>query len=146
MMQESVSEDKKFYCENGRLPYSFFTEYIKDYMHNYVLKKLDKIWKDLDVNDIFIDYKLVSLPGHKDYMYSHLWLLDLDLEEICGTYYAVLIQNINTSSPYSMVKCSFDIDEDENDVNSNLTINEIVDLVSKYNNKEKIKELLEFSI
>ena len=146
-LQEVSADNKKIYCENGRMPHSFFITYIKDYIPSYIMKKLSNSWIniDIDTDDKFIDYKLISLAGHTDYTYTNLWLLDLEISDIVGTYYAILIQNINTSSPYSMVKCSFDIDEEDEDDNY-LTINQIVDMVCKYNNKEKIKELLEKNI
>ena len=145
-LNEISTEDKKIYCENGRMPHSFFTTYIKDYIPKNIIKQLYILWENIDDTDIFIDYKLISLPGDAKYNYTHLWLLDLELAVIAGTYYAVLITNINTSSSYSLVRCSFDIDEPYEDEDKYLNICEIVELVSKYNNKEKIKELLEKNI
>ena len=145
-LQEVSADNKKIYCENGRMPHSFFITYIKDYIPSYIMKELSNSWINIDYNDIFIEYKLISLQGDTNYNYTHLWLLDLELHEIYGTYFAVLITNINTSSTYSMVRCSFDIDEPYEDQDKYLTIREIVELVSKYNNKEKIKELFEKNI
>jgi hypothetical protein len=55
-LNEVSADNKKIYCENGRIPYSFFTEYIIDYIPKYIIKKLDKVYSQglIEHNELYI--------------------------------------------------------------------------------------------
>ena len=138
----------KICCEKGTMTFDFWNKYIIKNVPSHIRKNIEKIWKDFDDNDFddndkCINYMVIGLPSDLQCCYSELWLLDLELVNEQSKYYATIIQNINTSSPYALERCYMQSDDEDDCVYYD--IDEILGFISKHNNKEGIKDLLKNS-
>lgn len=105
----TCTDSKPYYLSTGTLNKDFYEDYLKSNAHSYANKLVSKIWSEDP--DIFIDYMVVGLAGRKQYLYGELWLLDI-LDET-DKYFPVLVQDINTSSVYSLSRCEMDSNDEE---------------------------------
>jgi hypothetical protein len=115
------AENNKYYLNEGSMDKTFFDEYIRhQIISSGCKKKCDKILEDFE----FIEYYTIGLKSDRVACYSELWFLDINLDD--NKYLPVLIEDINTSSYYSLSRCSMDNDYDED--NNYKTIDEILEL------------------
>lgn len=141
-----LADDEVFYSF-GTMTHDFWKEYIKPKMSKESLKTVTKMWSVLHIKDKSLDYYVISLPINKLY-YQELWFLDIGIEN----YYVVLVDNINTSSPYALSRCDMDSENDcEFDENSDdpdhksqfvMNIESILQMVCALNDKEAIKNII----
>jgi hypothetical protein len=110
----------KYYLNKGSMDKTFFNEYIRNNVQKNLQKKCDKILEDFE----FIEYYTIGLKSDRVACYNELWFLDINLAD--NKYLPVLIENINTSSCYSLSRCSMDVDYDED--NNYKTLDEILEL------------------
>lgn len=116
---------------NGYINEQFYNDYIERKVPKYIKQKFENIFK----NDECVEYKSIGIKHEeKEYLYNELFLIDLDND---GKYLFFYMGDINTSSPYAFERCSMDRDEEEE-----MSREEILDLVGKYNHKDQIEKLL----
>lgn len=115
------SQNNKYYLNEGSMTKSFFDDYIKHHINKgNNLQKCEKILEDYE----FIEYYSIGLKSDRVACYSELWFLDINLND--NKCLPILIEDINTSSYYSLSRCDMDIDYDED--NNYKTLEEILDL------------------
>jgi len=115
-------KEKKFYYKSRTIDLAFYNEYIEKRICKQSKKIINEMWKDLDDDEKLIDIKTIYFRESNDLTYTELILLDTDLG-----YIPVIIENINTSSPYCLEKsnydydCNYDTDDEYNDeINNNM--------------------------
>ncbi len=93
------------------------TTITKEDFNNYIADNADKKIKDFVKkigDEDYLECKRVSFEGRQKWLYDELWFIDINDQN--GCYAPVIIQNINTSSPYAMWTSSlYDRDDDEED-------------------------------
>ncbi len=140
---EYKQKNKKFYYTEGRIGLDFFNEYIKKRLHKQCLKKINQIWTNLNEDEKYIEIKTIYFAGMNQCYYKELILLDVD-----SKYIPVLIENINTSSPYCLEKSFWEYDDENDDINKDknkekiIGEEEIVNNLFPIFNKEKLKNVV----
>ncbi len=123
MQSHIENSEQKYYVNKGIMDKSFFNEYIRNHIQKNLLKKCDQILEDYE----YIEYHSIGIKSEMVACYSELWFLDINLEHICkdkNVLLPVFIKDINTSSYYSLSRCSLNDDEIDNE--NYKTINEIL--------------------
>lgn len=96
------------------------TTITKEDFNNYIADNADKKIKDFvkKISDEeYLECKRVSFEGRQKWLYDELWFIDINDQN--GCYAPIIIQNINTSSPYAMwTSCLYDRDDDDEEVQS----------------------------
>ena len=128
-MESLVQENEnnlRFYINKGCMDSSFFNDYIKEFIQKNLLNICNKI---LEEND-YIDYYSIGIKSDRVACYSELWFLDVNMENVCkdkDVLLPVFIQDINTSSYYSLSRCNMDYEDDNDNPDSNYkTIEDIL--------------------
>lgn len=125
MDTQNQTQDNKYCVNKGVMDKSFFNEYIREYVKNScsnnMLKKCDKILEDFE----FIEYFSIGIESDRIACYSELWFLDINESSINNKLLPVFIKDINTSSYYSLARCSMDY-EDSDDEDDYKTLDEIL--------------------
>ena len=121
---ETQTQNNKYYLNKGNIDKSFFDEYIKDHVQKNLHNKCNNILNNYE----FIEYYSIGLKSNRVACYSELWFLDINLKD--NKLLPVYIENINTSSCYSLCRCnqtegSDNDDEDEDDYK---TLEEILEM------------------
>jgi hypothetical protein len=120
---QNEAQCNTYNLNQGLMDKLFFDNYISVRISSGCKKKCDKILEDND----FIEYYSIGIKSDRiDYnsielYYNELWFLDINLND--NKYLPVFIENINTSSYYSLSRCSMDNDDD-----NYKTIDEILEL------------------
>jgi hypothetical protein len=118
-MEEQLENHNKynnqFYINKGCIDKSFFDDFIRSHVQKNLLKKCDKILEDYEL----IEYYSIGCKSDRVACYSELWFLDINMDDICkekGVLLPIYIPDINTSSPYSLARCYYnqDYDDDNN--------------------------------
>lgn len=131
------SENYKFYYTEGTIGLSFYSDYLEKRICKSAKKIINQMWKDLD-DDKYIDIKTIGFKGRNYWTYTELILLDTN-----SGYISVLIENINTSSPYSLERTSYDYDEDDDKTDDKMiTLNKITNNLLEIYNKEKFSQMV----
>ena len=116
--------------------YATFVSISKEDFNEYLIQDAPKVIKKF-VNSCsdedFIECYCIKLPNDRNtgYLYDELWLVDCCVEN--GGMIPLVVQNINTSSPYAFWECGIypDIDEDDEDsVNPELNVDGVKELVN----------------
>ncbi len=128
--------DKKIKYSSGTMTYDFWKTYIKPHMNK---KSIQYLAKNQSDKSECLEYLVLNLPNGKINSYDDIYFLDIGLPN--GTYHCIYIQDIDTSSAYAFSACYMD---NENEV-VETTIDDLIDMVGRYNNKETIREILEKS-
>ena len=134
---QNETQDNKYSVNKGVMDKTFFNNYIRDHISSGCKKKCDKILEDND----FIEYYSIGLKSDRIACYSELWFLDINLNN--NKYLPVFIEDINTSSYYSLSRCSLDYDNDDED--DYKTIDDILELCP-VDVKTKIYDILHNNI
>ncbi len=128
-MEEHQENDNKynnqFYINEGSIDKSFFDDFIRSHVQKNLQKKCDKILEDYEL----IEYYSIGCKSDRVACYSELWFLDINMDNICkekGVLLPVYISDINTSSPYSLARCYYDSDNQDEDEDNYKTIEEIL--------------------
>jgi hypothetical protein len=114
---QNETQDNTYNLNQGSMDKIFFDEYIRIKCNKNLQKKCNKILEDYD----FIEYYSLGLKSDRIACYSELWFLDINLND--NKLLPIFIENINTSSCYSLARCSMDNDDD-----NYKTIDEILEL------------------
>lgn len=122
-----------YVLNNGSFDYDFYNEYLRSNAHPYCNNAIDKLKEDYD--DIVIDYFALSFKGNHEYTYSELWLIDINLPN--NKYFPIFINEINSSSPYAMMRSTMVPDEIEKEI----TKSNIMDLITDKVKKEILENL-----
>jgi hypothetical protein len=130
------------YYTKGFINYEFFNNYIKNKLPKKCLETINSNWKNIDEDDRQIDILTFYFNGMNSCYYTELILLDID-----NYYIPVLIENINTSSPYCLEKSYFELDNDDNDDDNidktnTMELDEICEKLYMIYNKQKFGELI----
>jgi hypothetical protein len=133
--------DNKIFINKGIIDYRFYNEFIKYHLPKNIKNIIKEMWLKLEDEEKHIEFFSISLKSELQCCYNQLLFLDCCLDEY-NLYYVVYIRNINTSSAYALASCYIYDEEDEED-NNYLTIDEVLELVCKYNNKDEINKLLQ---
>jgi len=137
-LSNKLIKNKKFYYTEGRIGYEFFNEYIKSRLDKYSLKNINEFWKGLENDDKYLEIKTIYFKGMNLCYYTELILLDVD-----SKYIPVLIENINTSSPYCLEKNYWELDlDDEDSEEKYIKLKEINHNLFPIFNKEKFTQLI----
>lgn len=126
----------------GTFDYIFFNDYIKQYLTQKELKIINNLWKNLYNDEKYIDYISIPLKGYRDYIYNELILLDVLNDD--NLYMFVFVQNINTSSQYSLVKSQYDDNYDCSDDEDYqpLTLDIITNMLLPIYDKNKFRDTI----
>jgi hypothetical protein len=147
---------KNIYYTKGRFTIEQIDDYIKSHLTIKEYKLIDDMMKKMDHSDKYIDFLAINTSNPNGYTYNELLLLDISHPN--SLYLSVYISNINTSSPYAIMRLYTNYDEDEyfedinvddvdeeNDsqINTNtMTIDELKNCISKDYNIQKIINLV----
>ncbi len=128
-MEEQQENDNKynlgFYINKGSIDKSFFDDFIRSHVQKNLQKKCDKILEDYEL----IEFYSIGCKSDKVACYSELWFLDINMDNICkekGVLLPIYIPDINTSSPYSLARCYYDNEDDNQNEDNYKTIEEIL--------------------
>lgn len=111
-----------------------YNDFIKCYLttkENYLVDAM------FNSNDDYINYISIGLKSEAFCCYDELLLLEINNLEIC--YLPVIIPNINTSSPYSLMRCYTDDDSEDE---YQMTLGELQKIISKNYNIKKIINII----
>lgn len=125
-MTTANSNTETYYINSGCMERSFFDEYLKDNATRPVLQKIIDYWTD---EEECLEYKVFGLDNPNDRKkleYSECWLLDYK-----DGYLPLIVCGINTSSCYSMCRCSMDRELDDDEEPEKLTLDEIGEMMSE---------------
>ncbi len=112
-------------------------EDFNNYLASHANKEIKDFVKRCDDED-YLECKRVGFEGREKWLFDELWLIDIGDKN--GGYTPLIIQNINTSSPYAMwTSCLFnreddeeeEEEEDENKTSEKVNFDIILDLVTK---------------
>jgi hypothetical protein len=127
-MEEQLENDNKynlrFNINKGSIDKSFFDDFIRSHVQKNLQKRCDKMLEDNEL----IEYYSIGCKSERVACYSELWFFDINMDNICkekGVLLPIYIQDINTSSPYSLARCYYNQDDDD-DVDNYKTIDEIL--------------------
>ena len=132
----------EIYYTNGTFNEELYNEYVKKHLTTTSNNLINNMLNSYEAEDRYINYISIGLKSDRPCSYSELLLLDLNNNE--STYIPVLIININTSSPYALMKSNTDNDSDSNsDSDSNIAKNkmnlyDLKNLIMKNYNSTKI--------
>lgn len=138
--EKEENDNYKFNYIEGRIGLAFYQEHLEIRICKSGKKIINQMWKDLDDDEKYIDIITIGFKGKNAWTYTELILLDTN-----SGYIPVLIENINTSSPYSLEKTSYDYDNDEADDETNdkmITLNEITNNLLEIYDKEKFSQMV----
>ncbi len=131
-MEEQLENDNKynhkFYINKGSIDKSFFNDFIRSQVQKNLQNRCDKILEDYEM----IEYYSIGCKSDRVACYSELWFFDINMDDICkekGMLLPVYIEDINTSSTYSLARCYYNQDDDNDDnqdSNNYKTIDEIL--------------------
>lgn len=103
--RSKILYNPKMTVSEGCLDESFVTTYLLDHAHKSDKRKLAEMVKD----DGTVEYIRIGFPGFNQCHYDHCWLIEDSI--------LIYVDDINTSSGYSMCMCGmdreYDDDEDE---------------------------------
>lgn len=132
--------EQKYYLANGLIGKSFYQDYIKDEVSKATQAKFEALLKD---EEDFVEYYRVGIdnPDDRAWEFSCLWFFDINLEK---GYMPVFKSGVNTSSCLAMEMCGMDNDGDEDEEDSGLTLEELLEYSpnGSEKSKETIKKLL----
>jgi len=138
------------YVAEGIMDKRFYETYLREHMSSKGKEYMDRLYgeEDVETNENFVEYRVCGWKNPRDGVaeYSELWLLDC--EPVClGTYYPVVVGEINTSSGYAMCRCGMDRDaENEEEEQERMkTDQEIMEMV-RPRNHERIMKILQGKI
>jgi hypothetical protein len=144
---------KNIYYTKGRFTIEQIDDYIKSHLTIKEYKLIDDMLNKLDYSDKYIDFLAINTSNPNGYTYNELLLLDISHPN--SLYLPVYISNINTSSPYAIMRLytNYDEDEDEDEddnkvdneeqINKNtMTIDELKNCISNNYNIQKIINLV----
>jgi len=124
----------------ARINDNFFDENLKKHISsNKIIKKIKNIIKEEE----FIEIYSFQFSGNKEYTYTEFLFFEID-----NKYIPILIENINTSSPYAYEKGYFTLDNNENEDNDEIyknykiEINDLCENLYEGYYKNNVKELL----
>ena len=125
-LSQSQCHNNKYYLNKGSIDKSFFDDFIRSNVQKNLQKKCDKMLEDNEL----IEYYSIGCKSDRVACYSELWFLDINMDNICkekGVLLPIYISDINTSSPYSLARCYYNQDYDDNQDDDNYkTIDEIL--------------------
>lgn len=106
----------------------FTKEHIDEYIKNSMSDKQYKIFINLwnDTKEEHIEFKSIGVSNANGYTYNELFLFDVGCEN--GKYMPVYVQNINTSSPYALMRLETDYDNEDDNF---MSIEELKDMIMK---------------
>lgn len=119
--------EELYVLNNGSFDFDFYDEYLRNQAHPFCNNTIDSLKNQYD--DICIDYYSLTLKGNYEYTYNELWLLDINLPG--NKYFPIFINEINTSSPYAMMRSTMITDEIEKEVTKDHIMDLITDKVKK---------------
>jgi hypothetical protein len=134
------------YYTRGLINHDFFNDYLKKKLPKKSLDIIYNEWKNIDEESIQIETLTFYFKGMGLCYYTELILLDIN-----DCYIPVLIENINTSSPYCLSKSYFELeddndnngdDDDDNNESHKMELNEICEKLHLIYNKQKFAELI----
>jgi hypothetical protein len=107
----STSSNHKIYLDQGNLDKKFYYDYIRQHIQERFQIICDKIFIN---EENFIEYYSTSINNNMLCYYNELWFLDIgDVFKENGIYLPVYIENINTSSYYSLAKSYINTDDEQ---------------------------------
>ena len=104
--------ETKVYYTKGRFNEELYNEYIKQHLTTKSNDMINTILNSNEIEDRYINYISIGLKSDRPCSYSELLLLELDNND--STYIPAIISNINTSSPYALMRTYTDDEDDEN--------------------------------
>jgi len=111
-------DEKKWTVSEGMLGKSFYKTYLKSHISKSYNDKIDNLTQNYGDNEWHIEYKCIGINNPKDGIaeYSMMWFLDIDDNSMEDGYHPIFIDNINTSSGYSLCRCGMDREDEEPDI------------------------------
>ncbi len=130
----------QFYLNSASIDKDFFDNYIKDHVQKNLHNRFDKIFENND----FIEGYSVGVKSNRVACYSELWLLDIDIKEK-GTLLPIFIEDINTSSYYSLARCNMVDDNESINEYYYKSLEELVNMCPK-SCRSQLKKILEKTV
>jgi len=127
---------RRIYLSEG-----YFTmEHINNYIKNHLTTKQYNLICNYFNNEFSenIYFKSITIGNENGYSYNELFLFDINNED--DKYMPVYIPNINTSSPYALMRLETNIESEEEEVYTN--INEIKNIIMNGYNINKIIDII----
>ena len=110
-LSQSQCHNNKYYLNKGSIDKSFFDDFIRSHVQKNLQNRCDKMLEDYEL----IEYYSIGCKSDRVACYSELWFLDINMDNICkekGVLLPIYIQDINTSSPYSLARYDDNQDDD----------------------------------
>ncbi len=127
-------------CVNITLPWSFYEKYLVNKLGKKLVSFIEKKFSDTDKEDRFIEGYSITFDSELSCCYNELFLLDVGFDD--NKFLPIIVDGINTSSPYALTKCSID-SYDEDDIHEK-TKEEIKEMItSKLLNTDTINQLVD---
>jgi hypothetical protein len=117
----------------------FYKQHIDEYIKNSMSYKQYKLLLDLwnKTGDEYIEFKSIGVSNPNGYTYNELFLFDIGCEN--GKYMPIYVQNINTSSPYALMRLDTNYDNEDDNF---MSIEELKDMIIKEYDIKKICDLV----
>jgi hypothetical protein len=122
------------YYTTGSFNREYIDEYIKGSMSNKQYKILTNIFQEFEE---YIEYKSFTISNSNGYSYNELFLFDINSQD--NKYMPVYVQNINTSSPYALMRLETDYEDEEDKY---ISIDEFKNLIMEGYDIDKICSLI----